>query len=677
MSVGRNELCPCGSGKKYKKCCGIVTSISQMRERKLRDAYELVNERLRSFVSQRFSRAEMEQARQHFAAEIGLAPAESQHPQWAIHFYHWFVFDRQSDGARVVDSFFQTAGRRVEAEVQQAYRRLGLGLYEIMRHDGDELEVRPLAGGEPMDVVAHNVIQTKPGQLLLGRLLPLGQRYLLYAGSMVIPAALKRMFAAKLAALGGSAGERAISLYRLLLQQGNRGKAEHSPSEKLIRAVWRPANLPSIREALRTSPVFELKQRTDSQEIWIYAARKEGGLLAALDHALVELSEVQAELLVAEDTIAFEGFPDALPSLAEKLSLPAVGSEQQIDRLTSTGTKLTRGTIFITSQPPLPPKVMQWAVQTYFAEKWLVTPHPEIEGLPPLLAAAAAENRLRSKLERLVQSIEQARDKGAGPGRFMRMDLLRPRLSLPNRLLSIENLLKRPLIEGVTAGAYTVQPERLSDIALFVAEMTEGKSESTVKKYDEAMNLFRSFVRTAFGREFAWEQLRREEVAYFLVHDVLRRTEAATKTLAYNLLSVLGSFFKWLDKQHQISLGGRLLPLLSALKEDLPEAYRLRAHLQKQAVAHLHDSLLQPEQVSEEALLLLASDESGWLAQRSNGQQIRLAVEQREEQAAVSDWIVFALIGQTADGTWRLYGTPELYPPLVAELLGVRQNALV
>jgi uncharacterized protein YecA (UPF0149 family) len=20
--VGRNELCPCGSGKKYKKCCG-------------------------------------------------------------------------------------------------------------------------------------------------------------------------------------------------------------------------------------------------------------------------------------------------------------------------------------------------------------------------------------------------------------------------------------------------------------------------------------------------------------------------------------------------------------------------------------------------------------------------------------------------------------------------------
>ena len=28
-SVGRNDLCPCGSGKKYKKCCGAPTSDTQ------------------------------------------------------------------------------------------------------------------------------------------------------------------------------------------------------------------------------------------------------------------------------------------------------------------------------------------------------------------------------------------------------------------------------------------------------------------------------------------------------------------------------------------------------------------------------------------------------------------------------------------------------------------------
>ena len=26
MKVGRNELCPCGSGKKYKRCCMGATS---------------------------------------------------------------------------------------------------------------------------------------------------------------------------------------------------------------------------------------------------------------------------------------------------------------------------------------------------------------------------------------------------------------------------------------------------------------------------------------------------------------------------------------------------------------------------------------------------------------------------------------------------------------------------
>jgi len=26
--VGRNDLCPCGSGKKYKKCCGANVGVA-------------------------------------------------------------------------------------------------------------------------------------------------------------------------------------------------------------------------------------------------------------------------------------------------------------------------------------------------------------------------------------------------------------------------------------------------------------------------------------------------------------------------------------------------------------------------------------------------------------------------------------------------------------------------
>jgi hypothetical protein len=33
MNVGRNDPCPCGSGKKYKKCCGAVISIAPAAQR--------------------------------------------------------------------------------------------------------------------------------------------------------------------------------------------------------------------------------------------------------------------------------------------------------------------------------------------------------------------------------------------------------------------------------------------------------------------------------------------------------------------------------------------------------------------------------------------------------------------------------------------------------------------
>lgn len=35
MKIGPNERCPCGSGKKYKRCCGMKKSQVSVRERGL------------------------------------------------------------------------------------------------------------------------------------------------------------------------------------------------------------------------------------------------------------------------------------------------------------------------------------------------------------------------------------------------------------------------------------------------------------------------------------------------------------------------------------------------------------------------------------------------------------------------------------------------------------------
>lgn len=321
--------------------------------------------------------------------------------------------------------------------------------------------------------------------------------------------------------------------------------------------------------------------------------------------------------------------------------------------------------------------MLQWAVQTYFAEKWLVTPHEALDELAPILVAASDNAELNDKLQSLMEQMEQDNKLGQGLARFIRMDMLRPRLTLENKDLHVNNLLRRPLIEGLPESVYTVHPERLADISRFVQEMTEGKSEATVKKYDEVMNNFRSFVRGAFGPTFTWDQMRKEDLVYFLVHDIYARTDATTKTLATNLLSVLTAFFKWLDKQGVAGLHSETQPLLAELKETLPEAYRLRGVLEKEANQNLYGNTNGLTQLAEETILLQEPDKNGWIAKRSNGEKIKLSLEADAGQVLTSDWLIAGLFGQAEDGSWKVYGTPELYPPVVALLLGVPTSVLV
>ena len=47
--IGRNDLCPCGSGKKYKNCCGSVEAVRQreyeeaMRQREEEEKYKEID----------------------------------------------------------------------------------------------------------------------------------------------------------------------------------------------------------------------------------------------------------------------------------------------------------------------------------------------------------------------------------------------------------------------------------------------------------------------------------------------------------------------------------------------------------------------------------------------------------------------------------------------------------
>ncbi|WP_432774541.1 SEC-C domain-containing protein [Brevibacillus gelatini] len=689
MSVGRNELCPCGSGKKYKKCCGVVTPITELRsrhEQKLQKEYAGWVERLNHFVGGHVTSETIQEARSRFAAEVGLSEQEVTRPEWAAHFFNWCVLDVKTGGSTLLENYIKQHGRRMEPDLRRAFAGLHLNVYEIMEVDREVLTVQ-----QPLTLEKHYILRSgnlnvMPGQIIVGRLLNLGLRNMLFPGSIILQPHVKDSLLGwlkehpEVEEAADDTGKRVYTtaLYRFIVQFGETNNGQAGTSENaLLRRTYSLQNRGQLLKAIEANPAFELKKSDSTKEVWVYATRKEEHLFSALKDALLELYEVQAEVLLENDKLYLEGYAPELEEVAQLLLLPAYEHEEEIRVLTSTGSKLSKGTLFITSQPALPPKVLQWAVQTYFAEKWLVTPHEALEDLAPVLVAASDSKELHAKLESLLEQLEQDRKVGQGLARFIRTDMLRPRLSLPNDSLHVNNLLTRPLIEGLPESVYTVHPDRLAEINRFVQEMTSGKSEATVKKYDEVMNNFRSFVRCAFSPSFTWEQLRKEDLAYFLVHDIYTRADAVTKTLATNLLSVMTAFFKWLDKQGATSLHATMQSLFAELKESLPEAYRLRGLLEKEANHNLFNQATVPKDVVEETLVVLSVDANGLAAKRANGEKITLSVAANVKDMLAADWMISGLFGKGEDGLWRLYGTPELYPPAIAHLLGVQTGVLV
>lgn len=686
MSVGRNELCPCGSGKKYKKCCGVVTPITELRsrhEQKLQKEYAHWVERLNHFVSSLLSSEAVDELRTRFAREVGLAEGNIMNPEWTAHFFNWLVLDLKTNGDTPLESYLKQHGRRMEPDLRRAFSRLHLDIYEITEVERDVLTVRHPLRGEQRYVIRTNTLQVQPGQLLVGRLLSLGLRDQLFTGSIIMqphvkPALLEWMDAhPEMAEAADDPAKRTYTteLYRFITQFGQAEVPRRADS--LLRRVYQVPDMARLTRSIESNRMLELKKRDGAKEIWVYAPRKEEHLFPALKDALLELYEVQAELLVQDNTVWLEGYAAQLEELAALLQLPQASAEEAISVLTSTGAKLTKGTLFITSQPTLPPKVLQWAVQTYFTEKWLVSANDELQGLAPLLVAASDNAELLQKLGNLLDQLEQDSKLGQGVARFIRVEVLKSRLAVAKTDLYVTNLLARPLIEGLPESVYTVQPELLAEINRFVQEMTEGKSEATVKKYDEVMNNFRSFVRSAFGPGFTWEQLRPEDLAYFLVHDIFSRVDAATKTLAANLLSVLTAFFKWLDKQHGTSLASVMQPLLAELKDTLPEAYRGRNLLEKEAHQRLFSAASPLQTVAEQTWVLDEQTNGGWYAKNRQGDRILVTLPTDGTLPLAPDWLISGLFGQSADGTWSLLSTPELYPPVVGQLMGLPQRVTV
>ena len=136
MSVGRNDLCPCGSGKKYKRCHGAEASATRpevARANALKAVDLDLSSRLLRFAKSRFGFAWLDDVLNEYAGDEGLEVPEHEMSlaiPWALHF-------RRDDHGETVARAWQTEhGGRVTADqrvVLRAYANAWLSIWEVTR----------------------------------------------------------------------------------------------------------------------------------------------------------------------------------------------------------------------------------------------------------------------------------------------------------------------------------------------------------------------------------------------------------------------------------------------------------------------------------------------------------------------------------------------------------------
>src|SRR5699024_2955291 len=143
MAVRRNDPCPCGSGKKYKKCCLNKESIVQLKEHKEEQFYRqkhLLVEKLNDFFEKEIPLNQYYQLQSEFRRRTGRK-ISVEREEGFLKFWLYF-FHRFDNGLRGIEWFYEVAKSRLsEEEKTMAERWIGLSpkLVEAVSKSSSEI----------------------------------------------------------------------------------------------------------------------------------------------------------------------------------------------------------------------------------------------------------------------------------------------------------------------------------------------------------------------------------------------------------------------------------------------------------------------------------------------------------------------------------------------------------
>ena len=188
VAIGRNEPCPCGSGKKYKKCCGAkeAVSITHVIESEIDDLQKkLLHFALNHFEEEIFNG--FEEYQDYFDIE------EKERQFYEFVYTIWFsLFHSLEDGETILEHFITAEVGKIKRpklkQILQSWTEARTIAGEIIHVESNSLIVADGFSAEKYEVILIN--KQKPfqaGSFFIGFLLPFDQKYVFFPAPFDLP----------------------------------------------------------------------------------------------------------------------------------------------------------------------------------------------------------------------------------------------------------------------------------------------------------------------------------------------------------------------------------------------------------------------------------------------------------------------------------------------------------
>ncbi|RIW39033.1 hypothetical protein D3H55_01380 [Bacillus salacetis] len=185
-TIGRNDQCECGSGKKYKKCCGNHAAVNI--DELVLGELEILQAQAYDFIAVHNSE-ELESDYHRYFSEMNVMNKDQEIYEMA--FLSWYGVTKKLEGGQsLMERFVEKQGRTVTRpqtlESLEAWKSPRLAAGVVTSAKGSELIIEDTVEGETFDVKGANP-EIVEGCFFIGILLQNGGSYLPFAQYFVYP----------------------------------------------------------------------------------------------------------------------------------------------------------------------------------------------------------------------------------------------------------------------------------------------------------------------------------------------------------------------------------------------------------------------------------------------------------------------------------------------------------